>query len=419
MERFIIEGGKELSGEITVNGAKNSALKIIASTILSDDTCRIENVPDIADIRALVEILRDIGADVKQENANTYEITCSGVKDPVLKPELVKKLRASVVLLGPLLARFGEVKFPHPGGCVIGQRPIDIFLDGLMALGSEIVEADDYYHFKAKKLIGSTFVFPRISVTATETLMLAACLAKGTTILKFAACEPEIEYMAEYLNQRGARIRGAGTHTVIIEGVNSLRGGQTKIIPDRLETGTFAILGALAGKEILIKECEPKHLEVPWKIFHQAGMRFDIGENSVTIYRSPELKATNLITHEYPGFITDLQAPFTVLMTQAKGMSLIHETVYEGRLFYIDKLNKMGANIIMCDPHRAVVLGPAQLRGGKLESPDIRAGIALVIAALIAEGKSTIENIYQVDRGYEAIDKRLQTLGANIKRVAV
>ncbi len=419
MERFIVEGGQELSGEITVNGAKNSALKIIASTILTDETCRIENVPDIADIVALLEILKDIGADVKQVDSHIYEINCSGISSPVLNPELVKKLRASVVLLGPLLARFGEVKFPHPGGCVIGQRPIDIFIDGLKALEAEVSEHPEYYHFKAKKLQGTTFVFPRISVTATETLILAASLARGTTILKFAACEPEIEYMIQYLNQRGARISGGGTHTVTIEGVEAIQGGQTKIIPDRLETGTFAILGALAGKEIVIKDCEPKHLEVPWKIFLQAGMKFELGEDTVKIFRSPQLKATNLITHEYPGFVTDLQAPFTVLMTQAQGMSLIHETVYEARLFYIDKLNKMGANIIMCDPHRVVVQGPTQLKGGKLESPDIRAGIALVIAALIAEGKSIIENIYQVDRGYEAIDKRLQALGAKIERVVI
>lgn len=283
-------------------------------------------------------------------------------------------------------------------------------------MGAEVDEQKDYYHFKVRKLTGTTFIFPRISVTATESLILAATLANGKTTLKFAACEPEIEYMADYLNQRGAKIKGAGTHTIEIEGVKSIAGGPTKIIPDRLETGTFAILGALAGREITITDCEPKHLEVPWKIFQQSGMKFDLGNDFVKVYRSPELKPVNLITHEYPGFVTDLQAPFTVLMTQAKGMSLIHETVYEARLFYVDKLNKMGAKIIMCDPHRIVVLGPTKLYGGKLESPDIRAGIALVIAGLIAEGKSSLGNIYQVDRGYEVIDKRLQALGARIER---
>ncbi|MBU0707390.1 UDP-N-acetylglucosamine 1-carboxyvinyltransferase [Patescibacteria group bacterium] len=417
MEKFIINGSNTLSGDIVVNGAKNSALKIIASTLLSDEPCRISNVPDIADIRAIVDILKDLGAHVNKIDGHTYEISCAEVKEPALKPELVRKLRASVVLLGPLLARFGEVKFPHPGGCVIGQRPIDIFIEGFKVLGTEVIEEADFYHFKAKKLTGATFVFPRISVTATESLILAASLAEGTTTLKFSACEPEIGFMTDYLNARGAKIQGGGTHTITIEGVQSIRGGDTRIIPDRIETGTFAILGALVGQELTIKNCNPKHLEVPWKIFRQLGMKFEIMENEVKVYGSKKLKATNLITHEYPGFITDLQAPFTVLMTQAEGLSLIHETIYDGRLFYIDKLNKMGAKIIMCDPHRAVVLGPTKLFGKKLESPDIRAGIALVISALIAEGESEIENIYQIDRGYEQIDQRLQALGADIKRV--
>jgi len=417
MDKFIISGGVELKGEIPVNGAKNSALKIIASALLSTEPCRITNVPDIADIRVLIELIKDLGAEVSKIDAHTFEISCAEIKKTALDPILVKKLRASVVLLGPLLARFGEVKFPHPGGCVIGQRPIDIFLDGFQALGVEISEESDYYHFKVKKLIGNTFVFPRISVTATEALILAATLAEGKTVLKFSACEPEIEYLAEYLNQRGAKIEGAGSHTVTIEGVRSLKGAETKIIPDRIETGTFAILGALACKELTVTHCNPDHLEVPWKIFQQAGMKFQLGKDNVKIFHSLELKATNLVTHEYPGFITDLQAPFTVLMTQAEGLSLIHETIYEGRLFYIDKLNKMGARIIMCDPHRVVILGPTKLYSGKFESPDIRAGIALVIAALIAEGKSEIDNIYQIDRGYESIDRRLQALGARIERV--
>ncbi|MDD5567536.1 MAG: UDP-N-acetylglucosamine 1-carboxyvinyltransferase [Patescibacteria group bacterium] len=417
MERFIIEPGNLLEGEIRVNGAKNSALKILASTLLSEGPCRIENVPDIADIRVMLEILRDLGAAVEQIDSHTYQIDTSRIDKPVLKPELVRKLRASVVLLGPILARFGEVKFPHPGGCVIGQRPIDIFLDGFKALGVEITEDAEGYLFRTKRLSGNTFVFPRMSVTATETLMSAATLAKGTTRLIFAVCEPEVEELANYLNSRGAKIKGAGTHTITIEGVKSLTGGNVKIMPDRIETGTFAILGALAGREIVIRDCDPAHLEVPWKILGQAGVKFELSRDQVKVWHSPDLIATNLVTHEYPGFVTDLQAPFTVMMTQAKGLSLIHETIYEGRLFYIDKLNKMGAKIIMCDPHRVVVLGPTKLVGGKFESPDIRAGIALVIAALISSGKSEIDNIYQIDRGYEAIDERLRSLGAKITRL--
>lgn len=416
MERLLIEGGQLLKGEIKVNGAKNSALKIIASTVLTDEWCRLENIPAIADVLVLFDILREMGAEVRKIDTHTYEICCASLREPKLPAHLVKKLRASVVLLGPLLARYREAIMPHPGGCVIGERPIDIFLDGFAALGVEVTESEEYYHFSAKKLTGTTFVFPRISVTATEALMLAACLAQGKTTLKFAACEPEIEDLAQWLNERGAKIQGAGTHTIIIEGVQRIKGGNKRIMPDRLEAGTFAMLGAAIGEHVVINDCEPKHLEVPWKLLRQAGVNLELHQNSVAVRRSAKLKATNLITHEYPGFITDLQAPFTVLMTQAEGLSLIHETIYEGRLFYIDKLNKMGARIIMCDPHRVVVLGPAKLYGASLESPDIRAGIALVIAALVAEGKSRIENIYQIDRGYEAIDQRLQALGARLER---
>ncbi|MDP3964950.1 MAG: UDP-N-acetylglucosamine 1-carboxyvinyltransferase [bacterium] len=416
MERLVIEGGQPLSGDIAVGGAKNAALKVIASTLLTNQPCRIENVPVIEDVKVLLEILSQMGATVEAVDEHAYTISSAGITDPKLPLDLAKKLRASIVLLGPLLARFGEVEFPHPGGCVIGQRPIDIFLDGFRSLGVEVTETETGYHCKAKKLQGSNFVFPRISVTATETLMMAACLAEGQTVLKFAACEPEVEYLAEYLNQRGAKIKGAGTHTITITGVEEMKGGDTTVIPDRIEVGTFAMLGAATRSTLTIHNCEPDHLAVPWKILHQAGVKFELGSDSVSILPSETLRAVNLVTHEYPGFVTDLQAPFTVLMTQAEGHSLIHETIYEGRLFYVDKLNKLGANIILCDPHRAVVMGPSKLFGGKIESPDIRAGIAMVIAALVAEGKSQIENVYQIDRGYEAIDARLQALGAKIHR---
>lgn len=419
MERLIIDGGQRLKGEISVGGAKNHALKVIAASVLSTEDWVISNVPKIADILALLEIIVDLGGSVEWQDAHTVKINNAGIREPKLNPTLVRKLRASVVLLGPLLARFGEVRFPHPGGCVIGQRPIDIFLDGFKELGISVEEDGEAYHFKAKKIVGTTYVFPRMSVSATETLMLAATLAEGTTVLKFAACEPEIEALGNFLNETGAKISGAGTHTVTIEGVQKIGGGRARIIPDRLEAGTFAIMAAATRGEITIRDCEPLHLEVPWKLLRQAGVDLEIGSDWVKVRRDGPLRPVNLVTHEYPGFITDLQAPFTVLMTQAEGLSMIHETIYEGRLFYIDKLNKMGANVIMCDPHRVVVMGPAQLHGTKLESPDIRAGIALVIAALAAEGRSHIENVYQIDRGYERIDERLSALGAKISRETI
>ena len=417
MERLVIEGGQALRGAIDVRGAKNHALKVIAASLLTESPCRITNLPRIADIEALLHIICDMGGTTEWSDEHTVDISTAGINSSRFDTDLVRKLRASVVLLGPLLARFGEVKFPHPGGCVIGQRPIDIFIDGFRELGVEATEYEDHYHLKAKQLHGATFVFPRISVTATETFMMAATLTDGgTTILKNAACEPEIEALADYLNTVGADIVGAGTHTITIKGVKKISGGTAEIIPDRIETGTFAILSAATGGGLTIRQCQPAHLEVPWKLLQQAGVRFEFGPDWVKVLPNPKLVAANLVTHEYPGFITDLQAPFTVLMTQAEGLSLIHETIYEGRLFYTDKLNKMGAKIIMCDPHRVVVSGPAKLHGSKLESPDIRAGIALVIAALVASGRSTIENIYQIDRGYEDIDNRLRALGAQITR---
>ena len=419
MQKFIISGQHKLFGEIKVSGAKNSALKLLAATILSKEGCRLTNVPDIADVKLMIEILRDLGAEVKQENKNEYFICCKEVNKIELKKELASKLRASIMFLAPLLARFGEVKFPHPGGCMIGKRPIDIYLDGFKALGCEISYKNDVYHLKASRLSGTKFVLPWVSHTVTESLILAAVLAHGKTTLINAACEPEVEALCNYLNKCGARISGAGTHVISIEGVKEIKGGTFNTIPDRIETGTFAILAALAGCGVRITNCDPSHLEVFWKMLAQAGVKFDRGEDFIYIKNSKGQRffACEIRTSEYPGFATDLQAPFVVLMTQAQGASLIHETIYEGRLLYTDILNRMGANIIMCDPHRVVVNGPSPLFGTKMESPDLRAGIALVIAALIAKGESEIENIYQIDRGYENIEERLRSLGAKIRRI--
>ncbi|MEW6407199.1 MAG: UDP-N-acetylglucosamine 1-carboxyvinyltransferase [Patescibacteria group bacterium] len=417
MDKFIIQGQNTLSGEIKVAGAKNAALKILAATLLSDQEWHFKNVPDITDIWIMIELLKDLGVKIEKINKNEYKIQAKNICKNELDPKLVHKLRSSVVLLGPLLSRCGEVKFPHPGGCVIGRRPIDIFLDNFKNAGAEIEVKNRYYHIKAKRLRGAKFVFPWISHTATESAISQAVLAKGKTILINAACEPEVEFLAKSLIKCGAKIKGAGTPYIEIEGVDKISGGEFDIIPDRIETGTFAILGALTGDPIKITNCDTSHLDVFWKMLIKAGAKFDIGKNFVNIKKSKNLFACEIRTHEYPGFATDLQPPFTVLMTQCYGMSLMHETIYEGRLLYTDILNRMGAKIIMCDPHRVVVSGSTKLYGAKIESPDLRAGIALLIAALIAEGKSEIENIYQIDRGYEDIEGRLKQLGAKIERV--
>lgn len=416
MEKFIIIGQNTLSGEIKVAGAKNAALKILAATLLSREIWHLKNIPDIADIQIMVELLRDLGAQVEKLNPHEYKIQAKNICKNELNPKLVHKLRSSIVLLSPLLSRCQEVKFPHPGGCIIGKRPIDIFLDNFKTAGAEFEVKDGFYHIKAKKLLGTKFIFPWISHTATESAIMQAVLASGKTILVNAACEPEVKFLAECLKKCGAKIKGAGTPTIEIEGVKKISGNEFTIIPDRIETGTFAVLGALCG-DITIKNCEPRHLDVFWKLLGRAGVEFELGKNFVKVKRAKKIKACEIRTHEYPGLVTDLQPPLTLLMTQAQGTSLVHETIYEGRLFFTEILNRMGAHIIMCDPHRVVISGPTKLYGAKIESPDLRAGIALLIAALIAEGKSEIENIYQIDRGYEDIEGRLKRLGAKITRV--
>jgi len=419
MERFVIQGGRKLKGTISVKGAKNSALKLLAACLLTDKKWTISNVPQIEDIFRMVELLKGVGVEVKSSSLGVYQVRAKNIQTTHLEPSIAQKLKGSILMAGPLLARQGEAIFPQPGGCVIGQRPRDIFLAGFKAFGAKVKENKSGYRLIARQLKGTKFVFPIVSVTATETMILTAVLAQGKTILKNTACEPEIVALADFLNKCGAKIKGAGTPLIEIEGVSSLRGGQCRVMPDRIEAGSFVILGAASQSPIKINGLNPEHLEVLWFLLEKAGVDLKIGKNSVLIKPGSKLKAVNLKTHEYPGFATDLQAPFTVLMTQAKGISLIHETIFEGRLFYTDILNQMGAKIIMADPHRVIIQGQTKLSARYLISPDIRAGIALVIAALIAKGESVIENIYQIDRGYERIEERLQKLGADIKRVVV
>ncbi|MBU4332101.1 UDP-N-acetylglucosamine 1-carboxyvinyltransferase [Patescibacteria group bacterium] len=416
MSKFIITGGKKLSGEIPVNGAKNAALKIIPAALLFDEKITISNVPKIEDVTRLLEIVKDLGVEVKQKG-NTVKIQAGDIKSGELSRDLVPKLRASNMLIGPLLLRVGEVVIPHAGGCAISRRPIDVWVNLFKQLGAEVEQGPKLYTFKARKMRGAKLVFPFISVTATEALMMTAVLLSGKTTIVNAAMEPEIPALADYLNECGAKIKGAGTSEIVIEGVKQLKARPFTVIPDRIEAGSFACLGAATRSRIKITHCNPNHLEVPLAILEQMGVNFVVGKDYIQIKEVSDLKATKIKTHEYPGFPTDLQSPFTTLLTQAKGDSLVHETIFEGRLFYTDILNQMGAEIIMCDPHRVIVQGPTKLYGTKVASPDIRAGIALIIAGLIAEGETEIDNIYQIDRGYEDIEGRLKKLGAGIKRL--
>ena len=414
-EQFIINGGKKLEGKIIIGNAKNAALKILAASILTSKPIKVANLPQIEDVNRMKELLIDLGTEFYSDILDS-----SCLKKTNLDYKIADRFRSSIVLTGPLLTRFGKVSFPHPGGCTLGKRPINLFIEGFKTLGATIKKNGQIFAAisKNKKLIGNKFIFPMVSVTGTETLMMAATLAEGKTILKNAACEPEVENLAKFLNSLGAKISGAGTPMIVIEGVKSLKGGKWDGMPDRIEAGTFIILGVATNSHIKVENCEPNHLDVLLAMLQKAGANLEIGKNYVIVKPAGRLKSVDITTREYPGFATDLQAPFTVLMTQANGVSLIHETIYDGRLFYTDILNQMGADIIMADPHRVIVRGPSSLHGKKIYSPDIRAGIALVIAALLAKGQSTIDNIYQIDRGYDKIDGRLRALGADIKRVS-
>lgn len=421
MAKFIIQGRKPLNGEIEVMGSKNAALKIFPMALLTREKIRVSNVPNIEDCLRAQEMLVVLGHEVKRIKNGVFDIQFKNRTCVDLPPDLVNKFRASIMFVGPVLAACGEVNFPHPGGCVIGAgiRPIDMFLDGFQKMGAKVEVSENYYRLTAKKLKGANIFFQKVTVTATESLMMTACVAEGNTILKNCAMEPEIIALADYLNSCGAKIEGAGTPIIKIKGIKKLREGEYKIIPDRIEAGTFAMLAAASNSgKILIKNCDPSHLESLWSLFNKIGVNYKLTKNSVMILPTKrKFLACDATTHEYPGFATDLQSPYTVLMTQTHGSSLIHETIYDRRLLFTDILTQMGANITMCDPHRVAVSGPSKLYGRKLVSPDLRAGVAIIIASLIAHGKTEIDNIYQIDRGYEKLDERLRKLGADIKRI--
>jgi len=416
MSYFEITGGRKLVGEIEVRGAKNAALKAVAAALLSQEKWTIMNLPQIEDISRILEMVEDLGVKVKKTD-NKVEIEAKNIKKSRLSDRLAGKLRASIILAGPVLVRTGKVCMPYPGGCVIGKRPIDLFISGFQKMGAEVEWQNDHFSLSAKKLRGTEIFFPKITVTGTETLMMTAVFAEGETVLENAAMEPEIPALAEFLNRCGARIFGAGTPTIRIRGVKRIGSGKMEIMPDRIETGTFAILGALCGGKIKIKKCNPDHVRALLVSLEKAGVRLEEKKNELVVWGAKKINAVNLTTHEYPGFATDLQPPFTLLMTQAKGVSQVHDSIFDGRLLFTDILNSMGANIVLNDPHRATVHGPTKLRGRKIASPDLRAGITLLLAGLIGRGKTIIENIYQIDRGYERIEERLQKLGAEIKRM--
>lgn len=413
-------GKRMLSGAVDIAGAKNAALKAIAASVLFDDPLPIANLPEIEDVSRMLDLLESMGATVtRAPHRATIDARRVGY---TMTPEISKRLRASIVLTGPLLARYGRVAFPHPGGCVIGARPIDAFEDAFRAMGASISLKGKLYHVVASggRLRGADIFFKKQSVTGTETVMMAAVRAEGPTVIKNAAMEPEIVWLADALNASGAKISGAGTPTITIVPVKRLRasGKEMRVMPDRIEAGSFLVLGALAARRLEVRGAEPEHLESLIEHLRASGIPI-VAKGRSLIVSAPKgkLHPVDIKTHEYPGFPTDLQAPMTVFLTQCAGESLVFETIFEGRLLYTDGLNQMGASIQLMDAHRALVRGKTPLRARKLESPDLRAGLAFVIAAAIADGISTIHNIYNIDRGYERIEERLRALGVQIERV--
>ena len=419
MKNFLINGGKKLSGSVAIGGSKNASLPIIAATLLSKEKSVLKNVPDIADIHKMIEILNHIG--VKTEfSDNTLTIDPSEFEYQELPKELVCHMRASILLAGPMLARFKEVDMGFPGGCVLGKRSVESHVRGLSQLGAKLVENHSKIHMKADKLTGGKIVLPEFSVTGTENVITAAVMAEGDSEIHIAAAEPHVADLCHMLNGMGAKIEGIGSHTLKIQGVTELKGAEHSIVPDYLEAGTFILAGAITNSPIEVTNFNPDDLHLFLEKLTELGVKLEIKEHSCKIIDASNLKAISEVkTAVHPGFPTDLLAPFTVLLTQAEGVSKIFETLFNGRFNFLYELEKMGVKQELLNAHQAIVIGKAELKGSTVASCDIRAGAAMVLAALAAHGETLITDIRYIDRGYENLDKKLQSLGAEIKRVDI
>ncbi|MBQ8599301.1 MAG: UDP-N-acetylglucosamine 1-carboxyvinyltransferase [Oscillospiraceae bacterium] len=418
MEKYIIEGGNRLNGEVEISGAKNAVVAIIPATILAKDRCVIENVPNISDVAILFRILRDLGAKVNYLTKNSVEIDTSYISEPVVPYESSRHLRASYYFLGAFLGRFSEAHVSPPGGCNFGVRPIDQHIKGFEALGAEVTTDYGFIHATSKEMFGSHIYLDVVSVGATINIMLAAVRAKGLTIIENCAKEPHIVDLANFLNSMGADIRGAGTDVIKIHGVDILHGTTYSIIPDQIEAGTYMTMAAATGGDVLIKNVIPKHLESITDKLLQAGVEVLEYDDSIRIRRSEPLKKVNVKTMPHPGFPTDMQPQMTTLLSIAQGTSIVTEGVWDNRFKYVDELRRMGAKI-QVDGKVAVVEGVPHLTGAPVKATDLRAGAALLQAALCAKGTSELEDIHYIERGYEDIIPKLQNLGANIKKVSI
>ncbi len=419
MDKFKIEGGRKLEGTVQISGAKNAALPAMAAALLTPELVRLHNIPHVRDIITMAKLLAHMRCRVESPDIPPSEFTiqADNVSHAEAPYELVKTMRASVLTLGPLVARFGYARVSLPGGCAIGARPIDLHIQGLEKLGATISVDHGYVEARAKRLRGMTFRFPKITVTGTENILTAAVLAEGETVLENCATEPEVADLAELLVKMGAQIEGAGTRTIHVQGVARLRGANHTIIPDRIEAGTFLVAGAITGGELLLSECEPKHLGALIDKLRECGVHIKCeGGRDLRVRAAKKLVAADVTTEEFPGFATDMQAQFMALATQAQGVSHIRETIFENRYLHASEMMRMGANITI-DGNLATVTGPTPLSGAPVTASDLRASAGLVLAALVADNTTWIGRVYHIDRGYEQIETKLRKVGARIERV--
>ncbi|MCH4889326.1 UDP-N-acetylglucosamine 1-carboxyvinyltransferase [Acidaminobacter sp. JC074] len=416
MDKLVVRKSGPLHGEVLISGAKNSVLKLMAASILAEDVCVIENVPNLQDVRVMAEILVALGMGVEWTKRN--EMTITPAKELKTEPpyELVQRMRASIVTMGPLLGRTGQARLAQPGGCAIGERKIDLHLKGFAALGVDVKQTHGCVEGYAEKLVGDTIYLDFPSVGATENIMMAAVLAEGVTTIENAAKEPELTDLANFLNKLGANVKGAGTDTIRIKGVESLGGTRHMVLPDRIEAGTYMVAAAVAGGDVMVKNVMPNHLKAVVAKLQEAGCEVDVFDEDIHVKSSGQLNAIDIKTLPFPGFPTDMQAQFMALSSVAEGVGTITETIFENRFMHATEFSLMGAQIKV-EGHSAIIQGGSALEGANVKATDLRAGAALVIAALVADGPTTIHNIYHIDRGYDLFEEKLRGIGVNIERV--
>ena len=419
MDKFVIRGGSPLLGTVRISGAKNAALPAMAAALLTEEPVILENIPQVRDIETERRLLVAMGAEVELGYGRAQHrttINCRSLNTPEASYELVKTMRASTLVLGPLVAKFGHARVSLPGGCAIGARPIDLHLKGLEKLGAKITQEHGYVEARADRLKGGHIVFDKITVTGTEDLLMAAALADGETLMENCAREPEVQDLADLLVKMGAKIEGAGTSTIKVKGVAKLHGAKHRIIPDRIEAGTFIIAGAISGGDLMVTNCDPNHLTSLLNKLEEVGVKVTRNGESVRVLSLGGLKASDIVTEEYPGFPTDMQAQYMALATQAEGSSVVTENIFENRFMHAQELVRMGANVKI-EGRRAIVRGRTPLSGAAVLASDLRASASLVLAALVAEGETIIDRVYHIDRGYERIEEKLRGVGAEIRRI--